>query len=405
MKKIVRISESKLIELLRSVLNEQSFPGTSSLENMGYRQKRQEPLPTVQPKKTVENINPNNLKFGAKDKPGDTKGPVHQLQQTLIDKGFLILRKGPTGYFGELTQKALDRANAGTKTTTQKTVTKQTGEKIKDEKPSKYQFTPRIDQELKYIDQRGLGDSPFFIYDPKDNLLFLFENTNKFVAKTQVVDGADVQKEIENAEPFSMEDWCKVSGLDSTPHLCTDPKTKEKAKGQYAILAKLQQRFLPKGIYKISSLGREEGYVGSGQNVWRLKDAKTGKLAAGAIHGLPNLPERLKASADLEKYLKSEMNSNQVPQEYLNAVKTITKANQSFGCVGVPANFVENPQVKNILETGDKWYKKSVKVFVMGDKGQDFLVQNSVKFFDNLSSDGQACVNPESLANKMSTMA
>ena len=73
--------------------------------------------------------------------------------------------------------------------------------------------------------------------------------------------------------------------------------------------------------------------------------------------------------------------------------------------MGVPAKFVDNPQVKAILEGGDKWYKKSVRVFVMGDTGKDYLVQNSVQFFDKLSGNGQSCTNPESLASRMSNVA
>lgn len=41
----------------------------------------------------------------------------------------------------------------------------------------------------------------------------------------------------------------------------------------------------------------------------------------------------------------------------------------------------------------------------MGDTGKDFLVQNSVQFFDKLSGDGQFCANPQSLASKMSSVA
>jgi hypothetical protein len=353
------------------------------------------------------NINPKNLKFG-------DRGPeVKKLQQRLIDTGALTLRKGPTGYFGNLTQKALNTAQ-GTQTSSsasklkdkrQSNVKQQQSKKGQTLVKTSYTFTPRIDQELQYIKQRNLGGSPFFIYDPKDNLIFLFENADTFVAKSQVVDGADMQKEQDSAEALTMEKWCQISGLESKPYRCTDPKTKKEAKPFYSVLTPLKTRFLPKGIYKISALSRDEGYTGSGSNVWKLQDTKTGKNISAAIHGIPNIPSRLKASEDLEKYLKSDLSSGKIPQEYLNDVKTIANANQSFGCVGVPAKFVDNPQVKSILEGGNKWYKKSIRVFVMGDTGKDFLVQNSVQFFEKLGGDGQFCINPESLASKMSNVA
>ena len=214
-----------------------------------------------------------------------------------------------------------------------------------------------------------------------------------------------MQKEQSSGEEMTQDKWCQLSGLESKPHKCTVPNTKEFKKPSYSLLESLKARFLPKGIYKISALAREEGYTGSGQNVWGLTDTKTGKRHQAAIHGVPNIPQRLTASADLEKVLKSDISSGIVPQEYLNDIKTIANAYQSYGCVGVPAKFVDNPQVKAILEGGDKWYKKSVRVFVMGDTGKDYLVQNSVQFFDKLSGNGQSCTNPESLASRMSNVA
>ena len=41
----------------------------------------------------------------------------------------------------------------------------------------------------------------------------------------------------------------------------------------------------------------------------------------------------------------------------------------------------------------------------MGESGKSFLVQNSDKYFKNISGDGEYCVNPESVAAKMSSMA
>jgi peptidoglycan hydrolase-like protein with peptidoglycan-binding domain len=394
MKKIIKITESDLAQIVKKVLNEQKYVQSSSV-----------------------NFNPKNLKFG------DRGDDVKVLQQKLMDGGYLRTDSMvPTGYFGNLTNRALQSAMGGaapfqpmpfaskpgakqqpqTKTTLppKQQPKKEPGKTT----PSAYTFTPRIDQELKYIKERGLGDSPFFIYDPKDNLIFLFENADKFVAKSQVVDGADMQREAASAKVMTIDDWCKASGLDSTPYTCTNPQTKEKKDPYYSVMKNLKERFLPKGIYKISSLARNEGYVGGGNNEWSLKDNE-GKVSTRAIHGIPNLPDRLKASKELESLLKSDMDSGKVPQEYLNAVKQIANANLSFGCVGVPAKFVDNPQVKSILETGDKWYKKSVKVFVMGDTGKDYLAQNSVQFFDKLSSDGQNCQNPLSVAQNVATLA
>ena len=75
MKKIIKLTESDLKKIVQEVLNEQS----------------------------TASINPKNLKFG------DRGEDVRNLQQKLIDAKVLVLRQGPTGYFGDLTQKALNR--------------------------------------------------------------------------------------------------------------------------------------------------------------------------------------------------------------------------------------------------------------------------------------------------------
>jgi hypothetical protein len=289
---------------------------------------------------------------------------------------------------------------------------------VKKQEVTKYNFTPRIDKELKSIIDRKLDNSPFFIYDPLQNLLYLFDagsffKSPKLIDYTSVVDGADAQKD---SEPMTVGDWCTVSKLSPTPTLCTNPtiKTKEAcmAKGKdkhpkfdettkncsydasYGVLISIAERFISKGIYSISYLSRHSRYVGSGNNTFSIKDNK-GQQMSSAIHGIPDgLPERLTASADLEALLKKNISSGQVPKQYLNSIKTIAYANQSFGCIGVPAKFIENPQVQKLA--------KGAKLFVMGESKNSFLVQNSSEFFDKLHGDGQQCVDPIMLAQSMS---
>ena len=367
-------------------------------------------------------------------------GKVEAVQQALVDDGYNIGPTGVDGVFGKNTRSAVlkyqkdngikQTGNVGpvtarklgvqqltsgktsqsqtrTATTQKKDTVKQdsktSNKKVKKEKISEYKFTPRIDFELKYIIDRDLDDKPFFIYDPKDNLLYFFNKSEGFftpptlIDYTSVVDGADAQKD---ATPFTVSEWCKISKnkngkfLLDKPHNCTDPDTKEKTHPTYGTLIGLKQRFLSKGIYSVSFLARDEGYVGTGKNKFSLKSSD-GKSVAAAIHGIPaGLPERLTASKDLELFLKKDISSGKVPQEYLEATKQIAYANQSFGCIGVPAKFIDNPKVKNLA--------LNARVFVMGESNQDFLVQNSSEFFDKLHGDGQQCVDPIMLAQSMS---
>jgi hypothetical protein len=243
----------------------------------------------------------------------------------------------------------------------------------------KYKYSPRIDAEVKHIQNRGLDKSPFFIYDPKDNLIYLFDMGSKYIDSTSVVDGADAQKSLGDAKAFTIDDWCKVSNLGNTPHRCTNPKTKQKVDPYYGPLTSISARFLPKGIYTIKGLELHKGYSGgaSGNNTWSLKPIKLeGTITAAAtkgisaaLHGIPNLPDRLSASKELQQKLQSDINGGKVPKEYLQSTKAILNANQSFGCIGLPASFVDSPKVQSILKKGN------VSVFAMGE-GSDMLVKN-----------------------------
>ena len=336
-KNSIKITETQLEDIVKKVLNEQSIPGTSTPEKMGY----------------LKDINPKKLKLG--DKGDDVK----VLQKKLMDLKLLKTKSMiPTGVFGQLTNSALLQYLS-------KPISKS------------YKLTPRIDQELDFIKQRGMDDKPFFIYDPKDNLIYLFNKNSKLVDYSSVVDGADAQKEKKDSKAYTMSDWCKTSGLEITPFKCTDPTTKTKKDPYYSVLANLKTRFLPKGIYSINVLYHHQGYEGSGANTFQLKDNE-GNIISAAIHGIPSgFQDRLTASKNLENILKKDISSGKVPKEYLNSIKTIANANQSFGCIGVPVKFIDNPIVKEIA--------KGARVFVMGESGNSFLVNNSNEFFEKIS--------------------
>ena len=396
-KKIIKLTESDLINIIKKVLNEQSPSADLYIDRIANQKLAQSRLSSTTAKKIApENINPKNLKFG------DRGDDVKILQQKLFDKGLLKTKSmKPTGYFGELTKVALDKA---LRNLTPKPVTPKKSDDNKNKtnqnnsvSTSNYKYSPRIDAELNYIKQRQgvwnklTGGNPFFIYDPKFNLIYLFNGDFTLVKSSAVVDGKDLQKD---TQPFRHEDWCKAAKLDITPYKCTDPKTKQKKDPGYWVLNNLEVKFIPKGIYSISALGRDEGYVGKGNNVFRLRDS-SGKNMSAALHGVPNIEGRLQASKDLVKILNADKNDGKVPQQYLDAVNTvIASANLSYGCVGIPASFIEDPKVIEIVKVG-------VSVYVMGESEQGYLVQNSGDYFDKIGRDNGMCVNPESVAQSM----
>jgi peptidoglycan hydrolase-like protein with peptidoglycan-binding domain len=254
-------------------------------------------------------------------------------------------------------------------------------------KSGNYKYSPRIDAEIQHIKNRKMDDTPFLVYDPKDNLIYLFNTGGVYVTSSSVVDGADAQKGLADAKAFTMEDWCKISNLKATPHLCTDPSNEKRKDPYYGPIANLAARFLPKGIYTINGLSYNSGYTGGSKggnkNTFFLAPIKLeGTITAAAkksigtaIHGVPGIEGRLTSSKDLERVLQSDVNAGKVPPQYLDNIKAILAANQSFGCIGVPASFVDNPKVQSIIRAN----VNKIKVFAMGEDSQDFLVKNDDK--------------------------
>jgi len=250
-------------------------------------------------------------------------------------------------------------------------------------KSGNYKYSPRIDAEVQHIKNRKMDDTPFLVYDPRENLIYLFDTGGVYITSSSVVDGADAQKGLEDAKAFTREDWCKISGMEPKPQLCTD-KTGAKKDPFYGPIATMASRFLPKGIYTINGLAYNQGYTGGAKggakNVFSLKPIKlegtittaASKGLSAAIHGIPGEEGRLKASKDLETVLKADVNSGKVPPQYLDNIKAILNANKSFGCIGVPASFVNNPKVQSVITAN----VNKIKVFAMGEDSQDFLAKN-----------------------------
>ena len=253
-------------------------------------------------------------------------------------------------------------------------------------KSGNYKYSPRIDAEVQHIKNRKMDDTPFLVYDPRENLIYLFDTGGVYITSSSVVDGADAQKGLADAKAFTREDWCKISGMEPKPQLCTDTNGAKKDPF-YGPIADLTARFLPKGIYTINGLAYNQGYTGGskggGKNVFSLKPIKlegtittaASKGLSAAIHGIPGEAGRLKASKELETVLRSDVNSGKVPAQYLDNIKAILDANRSYGCIGVPASFVNNPKVQSVIAAN----VNKIKVFAMGEDKLDFLVKNDDK--------------------------
>ena len=415
MGKVIKLSESDLVNIVKSVMNEQKNYVTNYDSKYDYMKDGDNYYFKLKNQKTYR-LATGTGREAIKTKVFGSTKPVEPVKKfTGLNTGRLGQQGGYSGYQDNLQTKPIV-ANP----VTQK---KSEIEKKAETVGTKYNYTPRIDAELKYIAERKLNNKPFFVYDPKFNLLYLFDTGSKYVLHTQVVDGANEQNEsLGGQKTYTHADWCKNSPvpgddakgqkLEASPRLCTASnfKTKEScvkdsrrrwddkqkiciADAAYFVVDHYKERFLAKGIYNISSLGRDEGYTGKGINKFNLKDQE-GKQTAAAIHGIPNMEERLTASEDLRKVLKADLSAGKVPKEYLNSIKLIANANQSYGCVGVPAKFIEDPRVQKLA--------RGARVFAMGDKGTSYLVQNAPTYFEQLGGDGEVCKSPIMVAQQLS---
>lgn len=111
MKKIIKLKESDIENIVKRVLKEQaSMFGTAGLGMDSALSPKKAPTP-----KTKVDINPKKLKMGDGGKSNPKQiADVKALQQKLMDLKLLKTdTMVPTGYFGSLTQKALDAYNSG----------------------------------------------------------------------------------------------------------------------------------------------------------------------------------------------------------------------------------------------------------------------------------------------------
>lgn len=403
MKKIVKLTESDLVNIVKKVLIEQK-----------------------------QSYNPKNLKFG------DMGNDVRELQQRLFDDGFLKTKTmKTTGFFGNLTNAALAKAEGRptpkrldtskytktinqsntkkTSTTPQKTIKPSTGKTLAQSIESSANVpditgSDRVNKELAYINARPkFNGKPFFLVDPKLNIVYAFDENHKFIAYSQSVAGADKQTD----KIFTYEEWCNISGLkyDKFAKLCkgqevrsaVDSSKTKSVDPDYTKLKELHKRYQAPGIYQTSSVRYEKGYLGKPgvPNEFYMQTPE-GVQIPTAIHALVNIPNRVTADAELKKYLNSEKNKGRIPKEYIDVVTDLTSEyDLSSGCFNVDPKFANNPKVIKIAQ--NKAY-----VFIMSEKNKNYLVavppQSQDEFFLELKGDGQMCKSIDSIASNLASV-
>jgi hypothetical protein len=377
-----------------------------------------------------ENINPSGLKFGNR---GDS---VEILQQKLMNLGLLKTKSmKPTGYFGPLTNAALTKYNGNSATpSVQRTnpTPQQTASPCdvltvntpniqpsisawKKQYPtvdtlafmnrqltrlsSSYQkigIPQRTACEIAYIQIRPEYMKRYsFILDTSktSKLIYLFDSNGKFIAKSFILSGMNVQSNNAQQIARSLLSWgeqVRNAGFKVVGDQWVDATGKNRKYSPdiiYAIIKKNKSTFLPKGIYVGGSMSTENDYVGGKNNLLLMKPAgKNSTQMAQAIHGYYIEKPRTVAMNAARKLLNSPTDPN-VTNEFLNALKEgKINLSQSYGCINLPPEFITYIQK----------YGPNSFIFNISEDKTNYLVDNTVNYINKMST-SVGCPSPESL--------
>jgi len=415
MRKIIKLTESDLGKIVQKVLNEQS----------------------------TASVNPKNLKFG------DRGEDVRKLQQKLIDMGVLKLKQGPTGYFGNLTQRALARAEGKpVPTTTQntnksaqkstKTPTQEVGgcpsvgnspyfrdlpgmvsywkkqypnfktdqeviglidRMINRDAQMFKQTIPAISQqgacEVASVGRRPQYDNKnIFVVDSPNKRIFLFSAKNKdgarkLVAQDIMIDGKNKQRN----DAVSVANAFKTYGeaFDQLKNKLKRVPTDDEVWG---LFDKEKTRFLPAGIYQGTSTGSDQNDAGEGQNVLYIKNW-LGKPIGQALHGYYKGDNRVPFMIRALSIVKNPNNPKEIENFTKEMENSGLKMDFSYGCINLTPRFVKYLQQ----------YGPNSFIFNIAEDNKNYLVQNTENYFDKMQN-SESCPSPKSLgAMDMSSMA
>ena len=351
MKKIIKLSESELEKIVSMVLNEQqkfdplTGPGTF--------------YGTYGPKITAKDnsklspkadINPKKLKLG----DGGSKNPkqiqdVKILQQKLMDLGHLVISK-PTGYFGSLTQKALNNYYNSGKTSgaeKKKTTTTTTSKPTENVKYSK-----QVQDQLNYMKNSGiLKNEKFTLLDDKNSIVYAFLPGYKFYKLYYVITGKNKGDALktktmtdwiwENWRQVGSYIWKQVKGVGSWKDLTSLPdRVADYIDGCYFNSSDWVIKNTPSGVFKragtisnymndlLATTFVSEDY-GDRFITWETCEGKT--IPFG-FHGTLN-PQRLKVL------------DNTNPEKV-----SCQRRKMSFGCINFNAKDVND--INNFISSG-----------------------------------------------------
>jgi hypothetical protein len=344
MKKIVRLSESDLLIIVKKVLSEQVIQGKGSDP---YEYKKEGGKYYTRKKGSTSWILTKDTAASAIA----TKIFKDTLPQTTVNK--------PSPKLTPVSSTTRPDTNIGSDTTTKQgalvtSITKNIMGELDKATQLIGNISPRSYAQLnKIIQSKGLASDSFIIVNKDASIAALFAPNYKFVGKSPITSGyfkdtgskedtltypkwfkISIQYALENPDsPYAKKVQTqaknvgvKLEKLDYLKHV----KGKGKDVFSYSYQALKQNGYAktPSGVYKLGNARAEKGYSGEGKNLFPLVDIETGERLAQAVHGAAGKGrESILTKAGSEDTSKS---------------KDYTRAGS--GCVNVDANFIRQMQ-------------------------------------------------------------
>jgi len=256
-----------------------------------------------------------------------------------------------------------------------------------------YGIPTRISCEVALLQIRpGYANKNAIIVDTLNKLLYIFNSSGQFIAKTVIISGGDKQSLDPVKVARSLLTWEEQANklgfkwVDAKGYVDITGKGREyNSDLVYNDTKNTSARFLPKGIYTTSgSLHSDSEYAGTTSNVLSL--FKDNKEIAQAIHGYYIEQPRTLAISKAEQVL-SNPNDQNVSNEFMSLVSNgSVNLSQSYGCFNVPLSFMSYLRE----------YAPNSYVFNIGEDKVNYLVNDTNKFFDKMMN-STSCPSPKSL--------
>lgn len=235
------------------------------------------------------------------------------------------------------------------------------------------------------------------VVDTLQQLIYLFGPQGNFIAKDAIISGKNKQSVDPKIVANTLLTWEEAAQKNGFKWVNGKGYVDQTGKNRkyddeiiYDWIDKNKTRFTPAGVYGFGKEETSSEYAGGSYNIRSL--VKGNKEIANAIHGYYKEQPRIQALKAARNYL-GDITNPEAKKQFQDAVSSgKLNLDMSYGCINLSVEFL------NIL----KKYWGSAKVYVISESSTNYLVNNPVEYFDkNMNS--QSCPSPQALGADMAS--